>query len=72
MSVNKVNFHTFAEFFLAAGCENALYLDGFVSEMYLPEKDLQRTRGAFGMIIGVTVMKNLTGQFKSMSGILVD
>lgn len=51
---HKVTFYSFAEFFLNHGCENALYLDGFVSEMYLPESKLRKTGGTFGVIIGVT------------------
>jgi uncharacterized protein YigE (DUF2233 family) len=35
------------------GCKNALFLDGFVSSMYLPEKGLIDTGGDFGVMIGV-------------------
>lgn len=36
------------------GCKNALYLDGFVSRTYLPEKNWSQLDGNFGVIIGVT------------------
>lgn len=53
MSKKKVNFYDFASYFLALGCRNALYLDGYVSRTYLPEKDWVQTDGDFGVIIGV-------------------
>ncbi|MCE3260121.1 MAG: hypothetical protein K0S12_1762, partial [Bacteroidetes bacterium] len=49
-----VNFFDFAMYFKKKGCKNALYLDGFVSRAYLPEKDWQQTDGDFGVIIAVT------------------
>jgi len=54
MSKEKVNFFEFATYFQQQGCRNALYLDGFVSRMYLPEKQWAQTDGDFGVIIGVT------------------
>ena len=54
MSKKEINFYDFAEFFLQNGCKNALYLDGFVSRMYLPEKKWEQLDGNFGVIIGVT------------------
>ena len=36
ISEQPVNFYEFASLFQALGCENALYLDGAVSRMYLP------------------------------------
>jgi uncharacterized protein YigE (DUF2233 family) len=54
ISKEEVNFYDFAEFFKNMGCKNALYLDGFVSRMYLPEKNIVETDGAFGVIIGVS------------------
>lgn len=53
MSKTEVNFYDFANYFKSKGCSNALYLDGFVSRMYLPEKQWQQTDGSFGVIIGV-------------------
>ena len=50
----KINFYDFATYFKSLGCENALYLDGFVSKTYLPEKDWKQTNGRFGVIIGET------------------
>jgi uncharacterized protein YigE (DUF2233 family) len=57
MSKEPVNFYEFAEFFKNAGCSNALYLDGFVSQTYLPEKNCLQTGGNFGVIIGATAKK---------------
>ena len=54
MSKTEINFYDFAEYFQRLGCKNALYLDGFVSRTYLPEKKWIQTDGNFGVIIGVT------------------
>ncbi|WP_029904496.1 phosphodiester glycosidase family protein [Prevotella sp. 10(H)] len=54
ISTAKVNFFDFASYFKSKGCKNALYLDGFVSRMYLPEKLLKPKDGDFGVIIGIT------------------
>ncbi|UOX34369.1 phosphodiester glycosidase family protein [Flavobacterium sediminilitoris] len=54
MSKNEINFYDFANYFKKLGCENALYLDGFVSRTYLPEKKWIQTDGNFGVIIGIT------------------
>jgi uncharacterized protein YigE (DUF2233 family) len=53
MSKMEINFYDFAEYFKSLGCKNALYLDGFVSRIYLPEKNWIQTDGNFGVIIGV-------------------
>jgi len=53
MSKDKINFYDFATFFKENGCENVLYLDGFVSKTYLPSKNYQQLNGNFGVIIGV-------------------
>ena len=55
MSKEPINFYDFAEYFKTMGCQNALYLDGFVSRTYLPEKDWIQTDGNFGIIIAVTM-----------------
>lgn len=55
MSKEPINFYDFADFFKQAGCENALYLDGFVSRTYLPEAKWIQTDGNFGVIIGVAI-----------------
>jgi uncharacterized protein YigE (DUF2233 family) len=52
ISREKVNFYDFAVYFKNLGCKNALYLDGFVSRMYCPEKGITQTDGDFGVIIG--------------------
>lgn len=54
MSKVKINFYDFATFFKNKGCENALYLDGFVSKTYLPAKDYKSLEGNFGVIIAET------------------
>jgi uncharacterized protein YigE (DUF2233 family) len=50
----EVNFYDFAKHFQSLGCQNALYLDGFVSRMYLPEQNIEDLDGDFGVIIGIT------------------
>ncbi|SDK25937.1 Uncharacterized protein YigE, DUF2233 family [Catalinimonas alkaloidigena] len=54
LSKTEINFYDLASFFKDLGCEQALYLDGFVSRMYLPEKDWRQLDGDFGVMIGVT------------------
>jgi uncharacterized protein YigE (DUF2233 family) len=53
ISKEEINFYDFAMFFKNKGCMNALYLDGVVSRMYLPEKKWEQLDGDFGVIIGV-------------------
>ena len=57
MSKTAVNFYDFADFFWKAGCKDALYLDGFVSRTYLPEKEWIQTDGNFGVIIAESTPK---------------
>ena len=52
MSKEKINFYDFANYFKSLGCLNALYLDGFISKTYLPEKGFTNMKGEFGVIIG--------------------
>jgi len=54
MSTVKINFYDFAKYFKSQGCENALYLDGFVSRTYLPAQNWIQLDGDFGVMIGVT------------------
>jgi uncharacterized protein YigE (DUF2233 family) len=54
MSKKEINFYDLARYFKNMGCKNALYLDGFVSRTYLPEKGWIQTDGDFGVIIAVT------------------
>jgi uncharacterized protein YigE (DUF2233 family) len=54
MSKTKINFYDFANYFKKLGCKNALFLDGFVSRTYLPEKNWKQIDGNFGVIIAVT------------------
>ena len=57
MSKRKVNFYNFASVFKELGCTKALYLDGFVSRTYYPEKKWIQKDGNFGVMIGVTEPK---------------
>jgi uncharacterized protein YigE (DUF2233 family) len=54
ISKTEINFYEFAEFFLNLGCQNALYLDGFVSRAYYPKGNWIQKDGQFGVMIGVT------------------
>ena len=54
ISEDKVNLYDFALWFKNKGCKNALYLDGFVSRIYLPSKNRQQADGNFGVIIAET------------------
>lgn len=55
MSKERINFYDFAMFFKEKGCLNALYLDGFVSKLYLPEQRYYETTGQFGVMIGEVI-----------------
>lgn len=55
ISKTAINFYDFAKYFQSRGCKNALFLDGYISRMYLPEMNCTQTDGNFGVIIGVTV-----------------
>ncbi|MBL0077766.1 MAG: phosphodiester glycosidase family protein [Bacteroidetes bacterium] len=57
VSKEKINLYDFAQYFKNQGCQNALYLDGFVSRTYLPEKKWIQLDGNFGVIIGATMDK---------------
>ena len=58
ISKGETNFYDFANYFKQMGCKNALYLDGFVSRMYLPSKNIEQMDGKFGVMIGVVKVKN--------------
>lgn len=51
ISTEPVTFHEAAMAFKAAGCLQALYLDGVVSKMYRSSDPTSDTDGAFGVII---------------------
>jgi len=57
MSTEKVNFYDFATFFRQRGCEQALYLDGYISKTWLPEREWRQSKGNLGVIIAVTSPK---------------
>lgn len=54
ISNQKVNFYTFAKFFLDKGCKNALYLDGYVSAMWSNDKIIGKENEKYGVIIALT------------------
>lgn len=53
MSREPVSFYELAAFFQSLDCRDALYLDGAVSRMYLPEQGIAQLDGDFGVIIGI-------------------
>ncbi|WP_426275762.1 phosphodiester glycosidase family protein [Chryseobacterium sp. S-02] len=57
MSKKEINFYNFASIFKELGCIKALYLDGFVSRTYYPDKKWIQKDGDFGVMIGVTELK---------------
>lgn len=57
MSKKEISFYDFALVFKDLGCQDALYLDGFVSRAYLPEKKWVQEDGDFGVMIGVVKSK---------------
>lgn len=60
ISNDPVNFYEIAGLFKKKlNCQNALYLDGSISNMYLPEIGLNDLNGDFGSIIGVTMPDKL-------------
>ena len=58
ISKEPIRFYDFANFFKKAGCKNALYLDGFVSRIYLPSKGITNQDFIFGIIIAETKKSN--------------
>jgi uncharacterized protein YigE (DUF2233 family) len=54
ISDEKVNFYDFAALFLEnLKCKNALFLDGAICRMYVPEMDRNDVGGDFGVMIGI-------------------
>ena len=51
ISKEPIRFYDFANFFKKAGCRNALYLDGFISRIYLPSQEITNQDFIFGIII---------------------
>lgn len=54
ITTEPMNFYDFAAYLKSIGCRNALFLDGTVSKMYFPAKDLEPEDGDFGVILGIT------------------
>jgi uncharacterized protein YigE (DUF2233 family) len=57
LSKKEINFYDFASYFKSLGCQNALYLDGFVSRAYLPSENWIQTDGNFGVLFAVSRKK---------------
>jgi uncharacterized protein YigE (DUF2233 family) len=53
MSSSKINFYDFALYFKKQGCINALYLDGFNSNVLIPGKTTEGEHVPYTIIIGV-------------------
>lgn len=53
ISTEEVTLYDFAKFFKDKGCQNALYLDGYISRAYGPSEGLDDEGGDFGVMIGV-------------------
>ena len=54
ISENSVRFYDFADLYKSYfKCKNALYLDGAISKMYLPELSKTVPNGNFSTLIGV-------------------
>ena len=51
ISKEPIRFYDFANFFKKEGCRSALYLDGFVSRIYLPSQGITNQDFIFGIII---------------------
>jgi uncharacterized protein YigE (DUF2233 family) len=61
ISNKPVNFFDFATLFRDYfGCQNALYLDGAISKMYVPTLKREKLKGNFGPIIGILDSLNST------------
>lgn len=54
ISETRVRFYELAKAFEKMGCKNALYLDGAISQTYLPEIERTEPGGGFGVMIGVS------------------
>lgn len=54
ISTQEINFYGLAMYFESMGCKDALYLDGYVSKMYLRSQNIEQTTGDLGVLIGVT------------------
>ncbi|MEM6379013.1 MAG: phosphodiester glycosidase family protein, partial [Bacteroidota bacterium] len=57
ISHKPLNFFNFSRIFDFYGCQDALYLDGAISEMYLPELGRLQTAQYYSSIIAVTHKK---------------
>lgn len=51
ISKEPIRFYDFANYFKKMGCKSALYLDGYVSRIYLPSRGITNQDYIFGVII---------------------
>ncbi len=51
ISNEMINFYDFATFFKKNGCQNALYFDGAISDIYLPPKYEGYAHSRFGVMV---------------------
>lgn len=54
LTKEPVTFYTFASYFKQRGCVNALYLDGCISGVYLPQQKYIYNSNLYGPILAVT------------------
>ena len=60
---NTVNLYGFAEVFAKQGCKNALFLDGGLSAVRIPDAKIRvETGGALGPLLSVSTPKPQTGE----------
>ncbi|MBC8128946.1 MAG: phosphodiester glycosidase family protein [Rhizobiaceae bacterium] len=58
MSRTPVNFHDFASFFKdELGCRDALYLDGSISSLFVPDQGIREERDRLGPMFAVTAKR---------------
>ncbi|HNF72652.1 MAG TPA: phosphodiester glycosidase family protein, partial [Chitinophagaceae bacterium] len=58
ISTSEVTMYEFARYFQELGCTEALYLDGFVSRIWWPEKKIRPMDMDFGVMISVSEKRN--------------
>lgn len=65
MTKKRMNLYDFAKYFKDIGCKNALYLDGFVSKTYKPEKGFNHLIENFAILIAQIKDKNVKSNKKN-------
>lgn len=54
ISMNMVPFYDFAWFFKEQASSNALFIDGYVSKAFIPEKEIEQIDEDLGVLIRIT------------------